>query len=180
MNVVRMFAQTSALSSMILASFLIYNSPVLAQQRACVITDEGDTICGKLTTQTKKPSLNSVYRKEVDGFVFLLKRCSRYEESVKCDLTMVNKGQERTLEINRDNCKIVDSFGNSHYSPALDLDGKMGVNDSLPQVRVVPGIEYALVLNFKNIPNQITRTQLLEITLQNRKSVQFRNVSFSS
>jgi hypothetical protein len=57
---------------------------------------------------------------------------------------------------------------------------KQACNDTFPQVRVVPDIEYLLVLNFKNIPDQITKTQLLEITLQNRKSVQFRNISFSN
>jgi hypothetical protein len=180
MNLVRMFAQTSILASMILTVLSIYSNPASAQQRACVITDEGATVCGKLTTQTKKPSPNSAYRKEVDGFIFLLKGCSRSEENIKCDLAMTNKGQERTLEINRPNCKIVDFFGKSHYSPTLDLDGKTGVNDTFPQVRVVPDIEYLLVLNFKNIPDQITKTQLLEITLQNRKSVQFRNISFSN
>jgi hypothetical protein len=54
MNLVRMFAQTSVLASIVLTSLSIYSNPASAQQRACVITDEGATVCGKLTTQTNK------------------------------------------------------------------------------------------------------------------------------
>jgi hypothetical protein len=180
MNLVRMFAQTSVLASMVLSSLSIYSNPVSAQQRACVITDEGTTVCGKLTTPTKKPNSNPGYRKEVDDFVFLLRGCNRSGENVRCNLIITNKRSERTLEINRANCKIVDSTGKSHYSPILDLDGKIGNNDSYPQVNIAPGVEYATVFVFKDIPEQITRSQLLEISLQNRKSVQFRNVSFSN
>jgi hypothetical protein len=52
MNLVRMFAQASVLASMVLASLSIYSNPASAQQRACVITDEGATVCGKLTTKS--------------------------------------------------------------------------------------------------------------------------------
>ncbi len=121
MNLVCMFAQTSALSSMILASFLIYNSPVSAQQRACVITDEGATVCGKLTTQTKKPIKSSGYRKEVDNFIISLKGCRRSNTTINCDVTITNKGKDEAIRIYPGWSSMVDSLGKSH--PVSSISG---------------------------------------------------------
>jgi hypothetical protein len=113
MNLVCMFSRTSALSSMILAGFLIHSNPASAQQRACVITDEGATVCGKPTKPTKKPNSSLGCQKEFDNYIVLLKGCKRLDTTIKCTVQITNKGVERPVLMDIHSSSIVDSSGAS-------------------------------------------------------------------
>jgi hypothetical protein len=178
MNLVRIVRQTSVLASIVLTSLLIYSNPASAQQRSCVITDEGTTVCGKLTTQTKKPNSSSGQRKEVDKFVFLLKGCKRSDTTIKCNLQVTNKGSERELYIHAGNeySTIVDSLGKAYSGSTVDIGGKS--SNALWTV-ISPGIDYNADISFENIPEQIAQAPVLNLYLHSQK-VQFRNVSFSN
>lgn len=178
MNLVRMFAQTSVLASMVLTSLSIYSNPASAQQRACVITDEGATVCGKLTTQTKKPTPNSGYRKEIDNIVFLLKNCKRSEANVMCNFIITNKGSERELAIQLNGSRIVNSSGKTYFPALVNFDSRS--SSDYVNVKLVTNVDYAAFLTFNEIPDQVLPFQLLQINTGLSKSVQFRNVSISN
>jgi hypothetical protein len=177
MHLIRTFLQTSVLAGMVLTSLSIYSNPASAQQQACVITDEGATVCGKLTTQTKKPNSPSGYRKEVDKFVILLKGCSRSDATIKCNFVITNKGEERGFEIRAGQSSIIDSKG----KPYSGTNGEIGADShpGLARTTVSPGIDYAANITFEKIPEQITQIPLVNFHMGG-KNVQYRNVSFSN
>jgi hypothetical protein len=174
MNLLSIALRTSVLAGVFLASFPIDSNPASAQQRACVITDEGNTVCGKLTTQPKKPSSGSGYRKEVKNYIFVLKSCKRSDTTIKCSLIVTNRGAEEYLSIDASNySSIVDSNGKSYSGSTVDAGGN---TDSSMHIKIAPGIDYTVDITFEKIPEQIAKVPLLKLYLNGE--VQFRNVSF--
>jgi hypothetical protein len=178
MNPLSIALRTSVLAVVFLASFPIDSNPASAQQRACVITDEGNTVCGKLTTQAKKSNQTSGQRKEINGFVLLLKGCKRSDTNIKCTLQITNKGAERqfTIRADYDTSTIVDSVGKSYSGSTVEIGGRVG-REGLTTT-ISPGIDYIAEMNFENIPEGLTRVPVLNLYLDGK--VQFRNVSFSN
>ena len=174
MNLLFITLRTSILASMVLTSFSINSDPASAQQQACVITDQGNTVCGKLTTQQKKPNQTSGQRKEVDNFVFLLKGCRRSDTTIKCNFQIANKGQERNLYVNAEYSAIVDSMGKSYSGSTIDIGGK---NSNSLWTVITPGINYDASMTFENIPEQIAQAPILNSHFSQK--IQFRNISFS-
>lgn len=177
MNPLSISLRTSVLASIVLASISIDINLASAQQRACVITDEGSTVCGKLTTQSKKPTQTAGQRKEADGYVFLLKGCKRLDTNIKCRLSITNKGAERNLFAagTSGNSSIIDSVGKAYPGSTVEIGGKSDVS---VVTTISPGIDYVAEFNFENVPTQITQAPVLNLHLDNK--VQFRNVSFSN
>lgn len=173
MNPLSIALRTSVLASVFLASFPIDSNPASAQQRACVITDEGNTVCGKLTTQPKKPSSGLGFRKEVKNYIFVLKGCRRSDTTIKCSLIVTNREAEKTLSIRAVISSIIDSNGKSYIGSTVDAGGK---NSSGLDVAIAPGIDYTVDITFEKIPEQIAKVPLLKLYLG--EEVQFRNVSF--
>ncbi len=169
---------TNVFYILILISLFAHIKPALSQQRTCVINDDGATICGKPTTvkkETKKPQ-STGYRKEINNFVLLLKKCKRSDTNVKCDLVVTNKGAERELSLNPAFIKIIDSAGKSHQCQTVEF----GSGDVT--AKITPGVEYAATLNFGNIPDQISQAQILEIDtgVTGVGVFQFRKVYFTN
>jgi hypothetical protein len=185
MNLIRIVRKTSILSSIFLAiaSLSINVNPAQSQQRACVINDNADTVCGKLTStkkETKKNTQVPVYRKEVDNFVFLLKGCKKSDTTVKCDLIVTNKGKERNLWIvsqypSKDS-KFIDSEGKAYLVSAIEIGGKK-TNE---YVKVIPDIDYTTIVTFEDVPDKISQAKVLELNLVNNGIIQFKNISFSN
>jgi hypothetical protein len=173
MNLLSIALRTSVLAGVFLASFPIDSNPASAQQRACVITDEGNTVCGKLTTQPKKPSSGSGYRKEVKNYIFVLKGCRRSDTTIKCSLIVTNREAEKMLSIRPVISSIIDSNGKSYIGSTVDAGGK---NSSGLDIVIAPGIDYTVDITFEKIPEQIAKVPLLKLYLG--EEVQFRNVSF--
>jgi hypothetical protein len=175
MNLFRIIQQSGILVG-IASMGLVSSNPASAQQRVCVITDEGVTVCGKLTTQTKKPNQNIGQRKEVDKFIFLLKGCKRSDTTIRCNLIINNKGEERSLYIHagEEYSTIVDSVGKAYSGSIVDIGGKS--SNGLHTV-ISPGIDYNADIIFENIPEQVTQASVLNLYLHSQK-VQFRNVYF--
>jgi hypothetical protein len=179
MNPTRMTLRISILAIIIFTSF-IDSSPARSQQRACIISDDGATVCGKPTTvkkEAKKPTQSSGYRKEINNFVLLLKGCKRADAYVRCDLVVTNKGVERDLSLNPAFIKIVDSAGRPHQCQGVEFGGVGNVT-----VKITPGILYAATIFFNDIPDQISQAQILEINTGYGGGgvFQFRKVSIAN
>jgi hypothetical protein len=177
MNPLSIALRTSVLAGVFLASFSIEINPASAQQRACVITDEGNTVCGKLTTQPKKTNQTSGQRKEVNKYVFLLKGCRRSDSNIKCTLQITNKSVERDLitSARSNTSTIIDSVGKAYSGSNVEIGGQTGGE---LRTTISPGIDYTAEFNFQDIPEQITQAPVLNLYLDGK--IQFRNVSFSN
>jgi hypothetical protein len=79
MNIVRITQQAAILASLTSMNILAYSNLVSAQQRVCVTTDEGTTVCGVPKTKPSKESNNNspiVPILEQEGFSIKLNRGS--------------------------------------------------------------------------------------------------------
>jgi hypothetical protein len=173
MNPLSIALRTSVLAGVFLASLPIDSNPASAQQRACVITDEGNTVCGKLTTQPKKSSSDSGYRKEVKNYIFVLKGCRRSDTTIKCSLIVTNRGAETSFTMHATLSSIIDSNGKSYEASTVASGGK---TYSYINMAIAPGIDYTVDITFENIPEQIAKVPLLKTNIDGE--ARFRNVSF--
>jgi hypothetical protein len=184
MTLIRLIQRVSLLSSLVVTSLIIHGSPARSDQRVCIITDDGATMCGKPTSSKKEAKnpkqQNSGYRKEVGNFVYLLKGCKKSDTSVKCEFVITNKAAERGLTLWADNpgftsTTIVDSTGKSYRGSTIDIGGQRNSSVSLS---IAPGIDYEATLTFENIPDRVVKASLMNFYADNNKILQFRNVPF--
>jgi hypothetical protein len=169
--------RASVLAGVFLANFPLNINSASAQQRACVITDEGNTVCGRLTTQSKKPTTNGIQRKEVDKLVFVFKGCRRLDTTVKCTFTTTNKGEDRSVGISASWFTLVDSSGKTYMPQTLEIASGTSGQGQSHYPTLSTGIDYLTEVTFENIPEQIKQVPLLNIR-PNDKVVKFRNISF--
>ncbi|MEH1908683.1 hypothetical protein [Nostoc sp.] len=170
--------RTSVFASIVLSSLLIYSFPAQSQQRVCVITDEGATVCGKPTKQPKNTNSHSEQRKLINGYVFLLKGCRRSDTTIKCNLLITRESTEDNFGIDASKLTIVDSVGKSYNGSAVEMGGKSGNSVSL---RISPGINYVTDITFENIPENITQAPVLKLPVfanNGANNIEFRNVPF--
>jgi hypothetical protein len=185
MNLVRNIQQASLLAGIISASLFICNNPARADQKACVVTDAGMTVCGRLTS-LKPPTSNrppvSNNQVQIDKMIFSLKGCRRDEKVVKCTFEITNKGkEEKVLGSDTRGSYIVDSTGTSYRANTLDLGGTLFSESNLgTNATIVPGIESLASINIMNVPTEITQAKVLEFNTNLGKKVQFRNVPISN
>lgn len=186
MNLVRNIQQVSLFAGIISASFLIWNNPAQANQKACVITDEGVTVCGRLTS-VKPPTNNrppiSSNQVQIDKITVSLNGCRRDDKNVTCTFEIANRGKgEQVLRSYPKSSYIINSSGTSYRSSTLDMGGNVSNGSSGYQtsVIIVSGIETFTSISFADIPAEITQARVLEFDTDLGKKVQFRNVPISN
>ena len=150
-------------------------------ERACIITDRNNVVCGKFKSAkggreqeqgARQPSQSIVARKEVNNFVYTLKGCRKSDTTVKCELGILNKGKEREISLFS---SLVDATGKSNESSSTDIGG-ITRND----VTITPGVDYSANVTFSNMSEQVVKAQLLNIGTAYYGKVQFRNVPFTN
>jgi hypothetical protein len=154
-------------------------------ERGCIVTDEGNTICGNTTPKktNKQPSQSTGSKKVVGDLIVELKGCSRQDDTnIVCEFTLTNKGERRSLDLYSLFSAMIDSRGKSHQALYSQLGSSGGVlGASLYEAE--PGIGYAASLTFKDIPQSVNKVQLLTIGAKlNYASgrIQFRNIPISN
>ena len=182
MSLVRNIQQASFLAGIISASLLVYNNPARADQKVCVITDAGATVCGRLTTL--KPPANrppvSIDQVQIDKITVSLKGCRRDDKNVKCTFEIVNRGKEEKRIVSLYSLSyIVDSTGTSYKAGTLDMGGQISSNLA-GEGTIVPGVESFASINIENVPAELTQAKVLEFNTNLGKKVQFRNVPISN
>jgi hypothetical protein len=215
MTLIRLIQRASILAGMTVAGLSIPSNPVRAEikefciiasngktvcgksrgiERMCVTTDGSNTICGKFKSaregenqgqEARQPIQGTVARKEVDNVVYVLKGCRKSDTNIKCELTLTNKGSERSIQLRAYQSTFVDSAGKSHKGSTGDLGGQPSQE---PTATITPGIDYSASITFENVPDQAVKAQLLNLEFYhgvnsaylNVHPVQFKNVSFSN
>jgi hypothetical protein len=184
----RLVSTFSLMSLATFSSLFFYESLVQAQDRVCITTDSGATVCGKpnvappkKTTVKKMKAIDAAY-----NITFILDGCKRVDSSVQCSLSMKNQGQEVQFSMLHDTSKIVDSAGRSY--PGYEAI-YAGVNSSggiwSGEIRMFPGIDYPVSMRFNNVPEEITKIPILIIATRRGGNgasfaMQFRNVGISN
>jgi hypothetical protein len=120
-----------------------------------------------LPTPTSTPS----NEREAGGLTFLLKGCRRSGSTVKCDFTVTSKSTINFGMMAWYNA-VIDSEGKSYPGSLVDIGGRSANNIG---ATIEPGINYALVLSFDNVPEQVNTAPLLKLG----NGIDYRNVSIS-
>jgi hypothetical protein len=188
---------TAIFITLILASNSICVNQAQSQpqppQRACVITDEGTTVCGKPTTSQKKVNeinqekKNMVFAQEfrLDDYIFKFKKCQKLVSSAMCMITIVNNGAERNLKITANSLSdssiiiMTDTIGEEYRFEAKSLD--MGERkDKTVTFKPTRGNSYDLVLHFPRVARSTNKAQklLLPVTIDGTsRMVLFTNIT---
>jgi hypothetical protein len=181
-----------AVSSLAVTSLFFSAASASAEQRVCIITDDGATACGRVkipTRDAKKPSQTSQSSgrvKEIDNIIFSLKGCRQSEETIKCELNIMNKGRDTIVQFPvvawaGQLSKIVDSKGTVYRSNSIDIDSQQPDGNGTIGATLVAGVNYIATITFKNIPNRLDSIQLFDVSITNTsKHPQFRNISLSN
>ena len=179
------FLKITTASCLVISSLSFPNISAKAEQRTCIITKDGATMCGKPVTekpQNNKKAQNSI---NSEGFIITLKGCRRAVSVINCEININNKGKEGNLAIygynfvHKYGSKIVDSSGKTHYASKVDFDGSSEVLSRI--VSLTPGVDYSASLTFENMP-EIERAQLLSVLIDSRTKgdyANFRNISIT-
>lgn len=170
LSISRLFFSVS--TSLVLASLSLADLPAQADQQTCVITNDGATVCGRLTKQQpKKSNSASGQRKEVGQFTYVLKGCKRSDTTIKCSYSITNKGTEITIRLHSESTSLIDAKGKSYLASNIEAGGQSRIG---MDILISPGIDYAVEVAFENIPEQITQVPIFKPD----QNVQFRNVTF--
>ena len=159
-------------------------------ERMCVTTDGTNTICGKFKSfkpagqeqeqgqEARTPAPISGYRKEVDNFVLTLESCKRVDESVKCQLKILNKGKKRNIDFVAYNSSLVEISGKSY--PGSFTDFGSGSTASV-FTEMDSKTEIIISITFPQIPDKVVKAQLLNLAFAPPiKPIQFRNIPISN
>jgi hypothetical protein len=185
MNLVRNIQQASLLAGIISASLFVCNNPARADQKACVITDAGTTVCGRLTNikpPTNRPPVSS-NQVQIDKITVSLKGCRRDDKIVKCTFEIANRGkEEKRIYSSVDESYVIDTSGTSYRSASIDMGGQSSASSYVRGIEtsIVPGIESFASINILNVPTELTQAKVLEFNTNLGKKVQFRNVPISN
>jgi hypothetical protein len=157
-------------------------------ERACVTTDDNKTVCGKYKSvrgeqaqqEARTPAPIAGFRKEVDKFVVTLESCKRVDESVRCQLSILNKGKERKVSLYSYGSSLVDPIGKSHSASGDYVDFGSGSSSS-PTATIAPNSDLVISIVFPKIPDSAVKVQLLNLAFSgDLKPIQFRNVPISN
>jgi hypothetical protein len=164
-------------AGMVTAILFGHSTSASADQRACVMTDEGKTVCGKLINK-KEPIVtanNPNFQRDKKGHTFLLKNCIRTNTSLSCTLAITTKKDNDTVFVSRHS--IIANTGKTYGDTTVSFNGANYGGYQINQMS--PEIEYFINLVFENnIPEEVTRASVLNVEIDG-KIVQFRNIPIS-
>jgi hypothetical protein len=193
MTLIRLIQRASILAGMTFTSLPFYSNPASAQLQACIITNNGKTVCGQsreiermcvstdgsnkicgkfksvkeeqAATEAKNPTPIAGYRKEIDNFVYTLEICQRVSTNIRCQVKMTNKGKERSMYSEAPKSSLVDSSGKSHPGSKVDIGGSPSYNAGFT---IAPGADAYFSIAFEDVSGSIVKAQLLNLNMEDR------------
>ncbi|MBD2441304.1 hypothetical protein [Nostoc sp. FACHB-110] len=182
MKIIRIVQKAGVISIITVASLYMYNVPLRANERTCVTTDNGTTVCG---TSTNSSSQTQEYPTQVTtegGVTWELKSCNRKKYNiVSCTFSITNSRDELyVVTTSKDYTKIVDTQGNEYYVGKIQQGKKVGgaglpINSGFG-FNVVQNIPYILTIDFNEVPDSVSQLSLFQAIAGAGWSVKFRNL----
>lgn len=129
-----------------------------------------------------KTSMKSVQKVDIGDFTIHLKQCKRTAANVKCEILIVNNGEDKDLEIIRRNLRLIDNLGRSYGPPGENnvFIGNEYNNHCYNSIKssMVKGIPIRAGVVFENVDRAADSIALVEFSFNGFPRVQFRNIKF--
>jgi hypothetical protein len=185
MNLIHQVGKFIFVASISITNLYIYNTPAKAEERVCIMSDQGKPVCGKpiVKKEERKPSQGYGFQKDKYGRTFVVEGCRRSSEVVRCTVLIKTTKEKDILLVygGYGNSSMVDSSGQIHKCYQMDIGGKV---DGSYNIGTATGNESFIDFIFNDVPQQFTRASFLNIIVQNngegQHPVQFRNIPISN
>jgi hypothetical protein len=120
---------------------------------------------------------------EDDRIRVVIQECARKLQNLTCQAILTSKSNDRTVELNGNNIKLVDFEGNEYYPTSLRLGNKASENN-LIKTELVENIPFKASLVFGQVPASLTQIALLQVPIPLSGGInttaKFRNFAVSS
>ncbi|QYX30793.1 hypothetical protein [Sphaerospermopsis torques-reginae] len=182
MRTIRNFTKVSTLTGVVLTSLLVSSHPVAAQ-RACVVTDSGSVVCGKLQQNSQKPSSVKNQTVELEDINVTLQGCKRSSSTVNCHFLLTAK-QDGEVYLNcysrssSYNSKIFDTYGGEYFCNQTQLG--QSKNEYRVSTKLLKNIPAKAIVTFKEIPTQVKEIAALELSVYLSNRLEYYSAVFRS
>jgi hypothetical protein len=101
---------------------------------------------------------------EDDRIRVVIQECARKLQNLTCQAILTSKSNDRTIELNGNNIKLVDFEGNEYYPTSLRLGNKNSENN-LIKTELVENIPFKASLVFGQVPANFSQIALLQVPI---------------
>jgi hypothetical protein len=120
---------------------------------------------------------------EDDRIRVVIQECARKLQNLTCQAILTSKSNDRTVELNGNNIKLVDFEGNEYYPTSLRLGNKASENN-LIKTELVENIPFKASLVFGQVPTNLSQIALLQVPIPLSGGInttaKFRNFAVST
>ncbi len=159
-----------------LVSLATINVSPSQSQDACVITKEGNTVCGKPVKLQKQVAIASIQpqKKIVNGVMVVATACARDNDNIVCPFSFNNTKSTRLVVFGAG--ELVDNNGIAYSAKSILIANKQS-NDAYSGIDASTGVVYSGMFVFENVPQPINKLQLFKFKVDYHNNSEFRNLS---
>jgi hypothetical protein len=163
MRTIRHITKVSTLTGVVLTSLFFSSHPVAAQ-KACVVTDSGNVVCGRLQQNSQKPSTVKNQTVEFEEINLTLQGCKRSSSTVNCHVLFTTKQDGLVYFSCRNETKMFDTYGKDYFCE----QGQLGQNKDRyrAEARMLKGVPLKAIATFKEVPIQVKEIAALKIDVE--------------
>ncbi|WP_414572498.1 hypothetical protein [Nostoc sp. CCY 9925] len=155
----RNLIQIVSLTVLVFTNLLVPSHPVAAQ-KACVVTDSGDVVCGKLQQDSKNPSTQNNQTIEFETINITLQGCKRSTSTVNCYFLLSPK-KDGTGYFYCGGSKMFDTFAREYFCQQGQIGEQKGSNSQY--TTMLKGIPLTAIATFREIPTQVKEISALQV-----------------
>ncbi len=113
---------------------------------------------------------------EDDRIKVVIQDCSRKRQDLICKAILTSKNNDRTVDLNGNNIKLVDFEGNEYYPTSMRLANRTSENN-LIKTELIENVPFKASFVFVKMPANVTQVALLQIPLSGgiNTMAKFRN-----
>lgn len=113
---------------------------------------------------------------EDDRVKVVIQDCSRKLQDLICKAILTSKNNDRTIDLNGNNIKLVDFEGNEYYPTSVRLANRISENNSI-KTELIENVPFKVSFVFAKMPTNLTQVALLQIPLSGgiNSMAKFRN-----
>lgn len=131
----------------------------------------------QLAAESIVTSKSSPTTYEDDRIKIVVQDCTRKSQELVCQATLTSKNNDRSIDLNGNNIKLVDVEGNEYYPTSLKLANKTSENNLL-KTELVENIPFKASFVFAKTPVNLAQVALLQIPISTAgvsTTAKFRN-----
>lgn len=178
----QIFRNVSIVLGFLLASQVPFQHPAIAQ-RACVITDTGKVVCGRLQNNTRNTDSKKKLTLNFEKITLTLQECKRSSStsSIKC-LFLLTPKQDGQGSIYAPDCKMFDTYGREFYCRTVQIGQSSYTENSggdhTARTDMIKGIPLRASILFEQIPEEVSQISGLRVSVSGYRAI-FRSIPVS-